>query len=121
MGAIILLREKNLAAEVPTVKATSLGASTPLIFKVEDTPGFDNDAPLVIPSGASIQRSYEVWLRLAFGVVGPATNLTSPVFYTDGSSSFGPGVTLYARTTNAGSYSTPSIPANDSAGTNAFF
>lgn len=123
MLAVVQLREKNLAAEVPTVRAvgggiTSSPVGPPLRFKMADQGASDGSAPLIIPG--SVQRSYEVWLRLAFGIVGPNVSLTSPIFYTDGSSGFGPGVTLYARTTNPGSYSTPGTPANDSAGTNAF-
>lgn len=113
MGAIVTVREKNLAAEVAS------SCSSGLLFKVADSPGVCTDDPLIIPA-SSVHRSVEVWLRLFFGPVGPFTSLTAPKFYADGANGLGAGVTLYARTTNPGTYSTPSTPANDSAGTDAF-
>lgn len=123
MGAIVQVREKNFASETPTLKASSgtlftFAAVSPILFKMADSAAVDGNDRLVIPG--SVQRSYEVWLRLAFGAIGPNVSLTSPVFYTSGASLLGPGVTLYVRTTNPGGYSTPGTPANDSAGTNAF-
>lgn len=118
MRTLVVLREKNLAGEVANVKAASTGSAGVLTFKMADSSAPDGSNPLIIPG--SVQRSVEVWLRLSFGTPGPNVSLTAPKFYTDGANSLGAGVTLYARTTNPGSYSTPSTPANDSAGTDAF-
>jgi hypothetical protein len=76
--------------------------------------------PLVKPSTGNHTRSYEKWLRLHIGSTGPTGSITNPKWYTDGTNSFGTGIHLYIRTTNPGSYATPAVPADDSAGTDAF-
>jgi len=108
------IREKNTASQLATVKT---GAC--IRFKGADDPASDNNNPLIKPSVGS-NRSYEKWLRLYISSPGPNVSITNPKFYTSGANPFGTGVSLYIRTTNPGSFSTPAVPANDSAGTSAF-
>ena len=117
MTARVYIRQKNLAGEVATVEGTAIDgqmSSTTLQFINADS-AIGGNAPLVRPA-IGLQRSYEKWLRLYIGSPSPSGSITAPKFYTSGSA--GTGVTIYARTTNASAYSTPTIPANDSAGTN---
>lgn len=113
MAATVLLREKNGAGETATDKTSGT-----VRFKSADDATVDANNPLSKPSAGNT-RSYEKWLRLNFSV-GPTGTITAPKFYTDGTNNFGTGISLYIRTTNPGSYSTPAVPANDSAGTDAF-
>lgn len=108
---VIVLREKNGAGEVATPKAWADGV---LRFRLTDEPPVDDTGELVKPAGTS--RSYEKWLRL-YMAVAPAGTLSSPVLYVVGTLPV--GVTLYACTTNPSAFSTPGIPANDSAGVDA--
>lgn len=52
--------------------------------------------------------------------VAPTGQITSPVFYTDGTNNYGTGISAYIRTTNPGVYATPTTPASDAAGTDMF-
>lgn len=113
MASIVLLREKNTAAEVATVKASSICFKKADESTVDDTNAFNKPA-------VGSTRSYEKWLRLFISFKGPTNTITAPVFYTDGGNGLGTGMTLYIRTTNPSAFSTPAIPVNDSAGTNAF-
>jgi hypothetical protein len=114
MTAKVYIREKNTVSETATNKNCSN-----IRFKNNDDAVFDDNSPLIKPSMGN-NRSYEKWLRLYIGPTGPTGTITNPVFYTDGGNGYGTGITLYVRTTNPGSFSTPVIPSNDSAGTNAF-
>lgn len=113
MSAIVNVLEKNGAAEAPTVRS---GGRT--CFKTVDYAGLDDNGQLVVP-GVGSARSYEKWLRFSVGPVGPSGQITNPKFWISGPT-LGVGIFVFARTTNAGSFSTPSTPANDSAGTDAF-
>src|ERR1041385_8474829 len=113
MAATVLIREKNTAGETATDKTSGT-----IRFKKADDATVDANNPLVKPAAGS-ERSYEKWLRLNVSVA-PTGQITNPKFYTDGANGYGTGISLYVRTTNPGSFSTPAIPANDSAGTDAF-
>ena len=78
-------------------------------FKVADNASVDTNDPLVIPS-SNQNYSYQKYIVLHMGATGPATSITNPVFYTDGSNGYGTGVKLWAKT-NA-SYVQPVIPSN---------
>jgi hypothetical protein len=83
-------------------------------FRKNDSAATDNANPLTKPSSTT-DRSMEKWLRLRAS--GTFTSISTPTFYTDGSS-WGTGINVYARTSSPGTtYATPSIPANDTGGT----
>lgn len=113
MAATVLIREKNTAGETPTDKTSGT-----IRYKQADNATVDANNPLVKPSAGS-QRSFEKWLRLDI-TVGPTGSITSPVFYTDGTNSYGTGISAFIRTTNPGAFATPATPGNDSAGTDMF-
>ncbi len=112
MAATVLIREKNGAGETATDKTSGT-----IRFKNADDANVDLNNPLVKPSGGAFDWSYEKWLRLNVSVA-PAGNITAPKFYMSGSAET--GQTLWARTTNPGTYSTPVERTNDTSCTDAF-
>lgn len=113
MAATVLIREKNGAGETATDKTSGT-----IRFKNADDANVDLNNPMVKPSGGSFDRSFQKWLRLNVSVA-PAGNITNPKFYTDGSQG-NTGVTLYIKTTNPGTYSTPAEDTADTGYTDAF-
>lgn len=109
MAATVLIREKNGAGETATDKTSGT-----VRFKKADDANVDANNPLVKASAPD--RSFEKWLRLNFSVA-PTGQITNPKFYP--TTAPGTGITMYVRTTNPGTYSTPAVPANDSAGTDS--
>lgn len=101
-------------------EASTSKTSGTVRFKKADNATVDSNNPLVRPGGGGTDRSYEKWLRLRIGGTGPSGSITNPQLYSDGGNGLGTGVSAYIRTTNPGSYATPAIPGNDSAGTNLF-
>lgn len=85
--------------------------------KSADSSVVDANNPLQKPTTGNFTRSYEKWLRLQIGATGPGGAITNIQFYTTGGA--GGGATVYVRSTNPTTYSTPAVPANDDSGTNA--
>jgi hypothetical protein len=112
MAATVLVREKNTAGETATDKTSGT-----VRFKTADDANVDNNAPMVKPAAGS-NWSYQKFLRLDASV-GPAGQITSPRFYTDGSQS-NTGVTMYAKTTNLGAFATPALESAATGYTDAF-
>lgn len=112
MAATVLIREKNGAGETATDKTSGT-----IRFKNADDATVDNNNPLVKPGAGQVDRSYEKYLRMNVSVA-PAGNITSPKFYMTGSANT--GQTLYIKTTNPGSYSTPAEASADTGYTDAF-
>ena len=112
MAATVLIREKNGAGETATDKTSGT-----IRFKNADNATVDLVNPLVKPGGGGFDRSYQKVLRLNVSVA-PAGNITNPVMYMTGSAET--GQTLYAKTTNDGTYTQPTEPANDTGYTDAF-
>lgn len=112
MPATVQIREKNGAGETATDKTTGT-----IRFKNADNATVDLNNPLVKPTAGNFDRSYQKWLRL-YIAVGPAGTITAPKFYMSGSAET--GQTIYAQTTNPGTYSTPSEPTSDTGYTDAF-
>lgn len=108
MPATVNILEWNGAAASPT--KTSKTSAT-VRFKKADNATVDSNNPLVKPA-SGFDRSMEKWLRLAIGATAPTGSITNPQFYTDGAG-YGTGITALARTTNAGVYAAPAIPADD--------
>ncbi len=100
-------------------QASTDKTSGTLRYKAADNSTVDANNPLVKPTSGNT-RSYEKWTRFHIGSPGPVGSITSPKFYTDGSNSYGTGITAFIRTTNPGAYATPAIPADDTAGTDQF-
>lgn len=113
MAATVLIEEHNGAGNVATDKTSGT-----VRYKAADNATVDILNPLVKPSAGSF-RSFEKWLRLDV-TVAPTGNIQSPTFYTDGTNNYGTGITAFIRTTNPGTYSTPTTPGSDAAGTDMF-
>lgn len=89
MAATVLIREKNGAGETATDKTSGT-----IRFKNADNATVDLNNPMVKPSGASVDFSFEKWLR--FNVSGGSyTQITDIVAYTDGTGSAWPGTNLF--------------------------
>lgn len=116
MAATVLIYEWNGASGV---QASTDKTSGTLRYKNADNATVDANNPLVKPTSGN-NRSYEKWTRLHIGGTGPTGSITAPKFYTDGSNSYGTGISAYILTTNPGSYATPAVPANDASGTDQF-
>lgn len=101
-------------------QASTSKTSGTIRFKAADNALVNISNPLVKPGTGLQFRSFEKWLRLHIGATGPTGQITSPRFYTDGTNSFGTGISLYIRTTNPGTYATPATPGNDASGSDAF-
>lgn len=112
MPAIVTLNEHNTSTPGTRTDKTS-GV---VRCKTVDSASVDSNNPLSKPI-AGYNRSYEKWLRLRIGSTGPGGQITNLQFYTSGSP--GTGIAVYARTANPSSYSTPAIPSDDTAGTDA--
>ena len=110
MAAIVTINEHNTSTPGTRTDKTS----AVIRCRTNDSAVVDANNPIVKPISGNA-RSYEKWIRLRIEGVGPAFTINNIQFYTTG----GPGgnAVVYARTTNPGTYATPAIPANDSAGT----
>jgi hypothetical protein len=113
MAATVTLNEHNSAT--PDTR-TDKTAGT-IRCRTSDSATVDSNNPLPKPGSGLFTRSYEKWLQLRIGATGPGGVITNTQFYTSGGP--GTGATVYLRTANPASYSTPATPANDSAGTDA--
>jgi hypothetical protein len=111
MAATVLIKEKNGAGETATDKTSGT-----IRFKNADDANVDLNNPLVKP-GAGVDYSFEKWLRMNVSVA-PSGNIANPKFYMTGSADT--GQTLYAKTTNPGSYSTPAEATTATGYTDAF-
>jgi hypothetical protein len=116
MAATVLIYEWNGTSGS---QASTDKTSGTVRFKVADNSTVDANNPMVKPTAGS-NRSYQKYLRLHIGGTGPTGQITNPNFYTDGTNNFGTGISMYVKTTNPGSYATPAVPSDDSAGTDAF-
>lgn len=116
MAATVTILEWNGTSGSQTSTDKTSGT---IRYKAADNSTVDANNPLVKPTSGSF-RSFEKWTRLHIGSTGPTGSITSPKFYTDGSNSFGTGITAFIRTTNPGSYATPATPADDTGGTDQF-
>lgn len=113
MPASVTIQEHNTSTPGTRTDKTS-GV---IRCRSSDSSAADTTDPLVKPTTGNVTRSYEKWLRLRIGATPPNGTITNIQFYTSGGP--GGGATVFVRTSNPSSYSTPSIPANDLAGTDA--
>lgn len=111
MAATVQIVEKNGAGATATDKTSGT-----IRFKNADDATVDTNNPMVIPSSGS-DWSYEKWLRLNV-TVAPATNISNLKFYTDGTSGFGTGVSLWAKAVT--SYATPAEGTSSTGYSDAF-
>lgn len=99
MVATVTINEKNSAAGTLTDKSSGT-----VRFKNADDAVVDANDPLVVPSVGS-EWSFEKWLRLKIGATPPDVEISNLRFYTDGTSNFGTGVTLWVKAVAA--FATP--------------
>lgn len=111
MVATVQIVEKNGAGGTQTDKTSGT-----IRFKNADNSTVDTSNPMVIP-GAGSDWSYEKWVRLNV-TVAPSTQISNIRAYTDGSSGFGTGVSLWWK--NGGNYSTPAEGTASTGYTDAF-
>lgn len=114
MAAVVNIMEWNGDQSAPTSGSKTGGT---VRWKKADNLTVDINNPLVKPTAGS-DRSYDKWLRLRCEGTAPTGQITNIQFYTDGGS-LGTGITVYAKTTNSGSYKSPEIPASDTGYTDA--
>lgn len=112
MAATVLIKEHNGAGDVSTDKTSGV-----IRFKNADDATVDNNNPLVKPGAGLVDRSYQKWLRMNVSVA-PAGDISNPKFYMSGSANT--GQTLWIKTTNPGTYSTPAEETADTGYTDAF-
>lgn len=72
-------------------------------FKTADNATVDTNAPITIPTSAQT-HSYEKWLELQITGTPPSQRINNLKFYTDGSSGYGAGVSLYAEVAATGTF-----------------
>lgn len=111
MAATILIRELNTVSETPTDKT-----SETIRFKNADNATVDYADPLVKPASSHI-NSYEKWVRLYMDDA-PTGAITTVRAYSDGSNTFGTGITAKAGAT--GSFVTPTSSDSSVATTDLF-
>lgn len=118
MAATVLIREWNGTTGSPTQTDKTSGT---IRYRASNSATVDANNPLVKPSAGNF-RSFEKWMQLRIGGTGPTGSITNPQWYTDGSNSYGTGISAFIRTTNvaSGSFVTPVTPANDASGTDQF-
>jgi hypothetical protein len=110
MAATVLIYEHNGVGETKTDKTGGV-----IRCKAADDANVDSNGNLSQPTGGAVARSYEKWIRLAIGGVGPGSSISNLQLYATGST--GAGSTVYVRTVNPTVYATPAIPGSDAAGT----
>ena len=111
MAATVQIGEKNGAGGTFTDKTSST-----IRFKNADDATVDLNNPMVKPPSGS-DWSFEKWLR--FKVTGGTySQITNVKAYSDGSSGFGTGISLYAKAVTA--FATPA-EGTSAAGYSSFF
>lgn len=113
MAATVTIEEHNTAT--PNTRTDKTNGT--VRCRATDSAVVDINNPLQKPGVGLFTRSFEKWLQLRIGGVGPGGVITNLQFYTSGGP--GGGAVVYVRTTNPTVYATPAIPANDAAGTSA--
>ena len=101
MAATVEIHELNGAGQTATNKTAGS-----IRFKKTDDSTVDLNNVLSVPSSGT-EYSMQKWLRMNV-TGGSYTQITNPVFYTDGGNGFGTGCKLWAKT--AAAYATPAIP-----------
>jgi hypothetical protein len=112
MAATVQLIEKNGAGGTGTDKT-----SGNIRFKNADNATVDLNNPLVVPSSAGFDYSFEKWLRLNV-TGGTYSQITNVRAYSDGSNGMGTGVEVYAKAES--SYATPAEATATTGYTNFF-
>ena len=112
MAATVQLLEKNGAGGTGTDKTSGT-----IRFKNADNATVDLVNPIVVPSSAGYDYSYEKWLRanVSSGSYSQITNLRA---YSDGANGLGTGVEAYAKAVT--SYATPAEASSTTGYTNFF-
>ncbi len=103
MAATVTVREWNgtSGSEVSTDKTSGTVRA-----KNADNATVDANNPLVRPASSS-DYSFLKYLRLHIGGTGPSGTISNLELYSDGTNNYGTGITIWIKTTNPGSYSTP--------------
>jgi hypothetical protein len=114
MAATVLIREWNGTSGSETATDKTSGT---IRFKNADNATVDLINPLVKPGAGQVDRSFEKYLRMNISVAA-AGNIANPKFYMTGSANT--GQTLWIKTTNPGSYSTPAEATADTGYSDAF-
>lgn len=118
MSATVLIQEWNGTTGSPTQTDKTSGN---IRYKAANNATVDANNPLVKPTSGSFW-SFDKWLQLHIGGTGPTGSITNLGFYTDGTNSYGTGITAHIATTNiaSGAFVTPTQRASDAAGTDMF-
>lgn len=96
MAATVDIVERNGAGATWTAKTAGT-----VRFKNANDSNIDTSNPMVIPSGAVDDWSFEKWLQLRIQGTRPSDNISNAKFYTDGAIGFGTGISVWARSANA--------------------
>lgn len=118
MSATVLIREWNGTTGAPVQTDKTSGS---VRYRQSNSAVVDASNPLSKPSSGSTW-SFDKWLQLHIGGTGPVGSITNLQFYTDGTNSYGTGITAFIKTTNiaSGAFVTPTNPGTDTGYTNMF-
>lgn len=118
MSAIVEWREWNGTTGSPTQTDKTSGT---IRYKQANNATVDANNPLSAPVSGNTW-SFDKWMQLFIGGTGPTGSITNLQFYTDGTNSYGTGITAFILTTNpaSGAFATPVNPGTDTGYTNMF-
>jgi hypothetical protein len=112
MTAVVQIREWNGTTGSPTQTDKTSGT---IRYRQSNAATVDASNPLSKPTAGSTW-SFDKWMQLFISTTGPTGSITNLQFYTDGTNSYGTGITAWVKTTNiaSGSFVTPTNPGTDS-------
>lgn len=118
MAATVLIREWNGTTGSPTQIDKTSGN---IRYKQANDSNVDANNPLSKPTAGSTW-SFDKWLQLRIGATGPTGSITNLQFYTDGTNSYGTGITAWIKTANiaSGAFVTPANGGTDTGFTDQF-
>jgi hypothetical protein len=105
MAATVIINEWNGTTGSPTKTDKTSGT---IRYRQSNSATVDAANPLSKPSAGSTW-SFDKWMQLRITGTGPTGSITNLQFYTDGTNSYGTGITAWIKTTNiaSGSFTTP--------------
>lgn len=118
MSATVHAREWNGTTGSPTQTNKE---SADIRYRQSNSATVDANNPLSAPTSGSTW-SFDKWIQLQIGTVGPVGQITNLQFYTSGTNPYGTGITALILTTNpaSGTFVTPTNPGTDTGYTNQF-
>ena len=84
-----------------SVKTDKTGST--VRFKTADNATVDTNNPITIPTSGQT-HSFEKWCRMAITGTPPSQRINNLKFYTDGTNSYGTGITLYGEVGSSGTF-----------------